>query len=67
MKDTQYYVLKNGRKVKENDIVKVTLTPRIIDFFTSIGAMTPINEGSDTDIDDTFDKYFNDIYKLLGL
>lgn len=37
-----YYRLKTGRIVSKGDKVEVTLTKRMIDFFTKIGAMEEI-------------------------
>lgn len=40
-KEVPFYILKNGRVVKEGDEVTVRLTPRIIKYFISIGVMKP--------------------------
>lgn len=47
----QLYALKNGRLVKEGDNVSVRLTPRIIKYFVSIGALKPIKESELTEDD----------------
>lgn len=65
--EEQYFVLKNGRKVKQGDTVNVLLTPRIIQFFLNIGAMTEV-KGSDLDIDDrTYDHFFEKIFRDIGI
>lgn len=53
-----YYKLKTGRIVSKGDTVEVTLTKRMIDFFTKIGAMeeiknSPENTMSEKDVNDT--------------
>ena len=38
------YQLKSGRIVKEGDYVQVKLTPRMIEFFKIVGALSPDKE-----------------------
>lgn len=57
------YQLRNGRIVKDGEYVQVKLTPRMVKYFKSIGALTELPDTSTTADDFDFVNLLNTFFK----